>query len=245
MISDQLLNILKYFLIALVWLFFLRVVRAVWVEVRRTQEPARDPIPERPYPARRLEADAVSRGAAAAGVPAGGAAVSGAAAVPVGSTNGSGGVPGAAPRPGGVGATVPAGGGAATGGVAGAMVGLPGDGPPAAVPRAPSPPWGGSSARAERVAELEIVEPAGSRRRFGVTGELTLGRAPGCGICIAEDSFTSSIHARLTLREGALVVEDLHSTNGTFVNGHRIEAPMVLAVGDRLGVGKTVLERTR
>jgi len=245
MISDQLLNILKYFLIALVWLFFLRVVRAVWVEVRRTQEPARDPIPERPYPARRADADPVGRDAALAGMVAGGAAVTGRAPAPLGSTNGSGTGPDLAGRPGAVGAAVSATGQPAAGAVTGATVGLAGERPAAPAPRAPSPPWTGPPERDARVAELEIVEPAGSRRRFGVTGELTLGRAPGCGICIAEDSFTSSIHARLTLREGALVVEDLRSTNGTFVNGHRIEAPMVLAVGDRLGVGKTVLERTR
>ena len=150
---EALLTILKFFLVALVYLFFFRVLRAVWAEVRAVPQPAAAP-------------------AAAA----------------------------AAPRP----------------------------ARPASQPAKP--------------AKLKVIEPADSRgAQFDLGEELTIGRADGCRIRL-DDSFTSQLHARVFSRDGQFFVEDLGSTNGTFVNGSKISSPTPLRRGDRLKIGKTTLE---
>ena len=66
--------------------------------------------------------------------------------------------------------------------------------------------------------------------------------AGGCAISLPEDTFVSSLHARVYAADGQVLVEDLGSTNGTFVNQARVTTTMPLAKGDRLKVGSTVLE---
>jgi hypothetical protein len=73
-------------------------------------------------------------------------------------------------------------------------------------------------------------------------GELTVGRAPGCGVPLAEDTFISQLHARVFRRDGDVWVEDLGSTNGTLLNDKQVSAPAVMRKGDRLQVGRTILE---
>lgn len=90
-----------------------------------------------------------------------------------------------------------------------------------------------------------MVEPNGSERTAEVRSETTVGRAPGCGIALTDDKFASSLHARLFVQGGRLWVEDLGSTNGTWLNGERLDGPRPLARGDRVQVGRTVLEVTR
>lgn len=149
--SVQLLSLLKFFLVALLWLFFLRVARAVVAETRR----------------------------------------------------------------------IPAGGGNFT-----------------------------SSSRANQrdgntvgPLQLLISEP---KERAGETvplqDEVTIGRAPGCAVALPQDSYTSNLHARAFVQDGTAWVEDLNSTNGTFVNGQRISAATPLHRGDKLQVGRTVME---
>jgi ABC transport system ATP-binding/permease protein len=71
-------------------------------------------------------------------------------------------------------------------------------------------------------------------------GVRTVGRATGADF-IVEAPLVSRVHCRLTvLPDGSLEVRDLESTNGTFVNGHRIETTR-LKSGDRLGVGRVEL----
>jgi pSer/pThr/pTyr-binding forkhead associated (FHA) protein len=60
-----------------------------------------------------------------------------------------------------------------------------------------------------------------------------------------DDSYTSSLHARLFRRNGSLWVEDLGSTNGTWVNAERIGSAAKLGKGDLLQVGGTVFEVSR
>ena len=96
-----------------------------------------------------------------------------------------------------------------------------------------------------RTLRLRIVEPEPQRgRTYELADELTLGRAPGCGVRV-EDAYTSSIHARLFRQDGTLWVEDLDSTNGTWVNAARIVSPTRLGRGDLLQVGGTVFEVDR
>ncbi|HET7722577.1 MAG TPA: FHA domain-containing protein, partial [Acidimicrobiales bacterium] len=71
--------------------------------------------------------------------------------------------------------------------------------------------------------------------------ELTVGRAGGCQITL-DDTFVSQLHARVFRRDGQLWVEDLGSTNGTFLNRKKISAPVSMRKGDRLQIGKTVME---
>ena len=65
---------------------------------------------------------------------------------------------------------------------------------------------------------------AGARRArsYPLTEEVTVGRAPGCGVVLDDDTFVSQVHARLFRRGRETYVEDLGSTNGTLVNGVRI-----------------------
>ena len=93
--------------------------------------------------------------------------------------------------------------------------------------------------------QLKVVEPAERRgQSFELADEVTLGRAAGCGVRV-DDAYTSSIHARLYRRNGSLWVEDLGSTNGTWVNAERIGSAMKLGKGDLLQVGGTVFEVSR
>jgi len=93
--------------------------------------------------------------------------------------------------------------------------------------------------------QLKVIEPADHRgQAFDISDEVTLGRAAGCGVRV-EDAFTSGIHARLFRRNGTLWVEDLGSTNGTWVNAERIGAAVKLGKGDLLQVGGTVFEVSR
>ena len=72
----------------------------------------------------------------------------------------------------------------------------------------------------------------------------TVGRATGADF-IVDAPLVSRVHCRLTVApDGALEVRDLESTNGTFVNGERIEKAR-LKSGDRLGVGRIELVALR
>lgn len=161
--SEQLLNILKLALLALIYLFLLRVLRAVWAEI--TPRPA----------------DAGGRRAARRGR-------GGAAPVPA---------------------------------------------------RVASRP--GRRSRGHPV-ELVVVEPAEhAGRRYPLGDEITVGRAAGCQVTV-DDTYVSQLHARVFTRDGQLFVEDLGSTNGTYLNRAKVAGPMVMQRGDRLQVGNTVLE---
>jgi hypothetical protein len=75
-----------------------------------------------------------------------------------------------------------------------------------------------------------------------VEGELTIGRNESDLGNLGNDPEISRQHARLRrLDSGEILVEDLGSTNGTFVNGARIDGPRVLAAGDTLRMGQTTL----
>ncbi|HWC11627.1 MAG TPA: FHA domain-containing protein [Acidimicrobiales bacterium] len=152
---DTLLTILKFCFLAILYLFFIRVLRAVWAELRGGTAA---PVPAAPTPRR------------------------------------------------------------------------------AAAPRGP---WGNRDG-----SRLRIVEPAERRgSTFELGEELTLGRAGGCQVTI-DDTYVSQLHARLFRREGQYYVEDLGSTNGTYLNRRKVTAPIAIRKGDQLQVGKTVLELT-
>ncbi|MGC3020702.1 MULTISPECIES: FHA domain-containing protein FhaB/FipA [unclassified Brevibacterium] len=70
---------------------------------------------------------------------------------------------------------------------------------------------------------------------------VTFGRAPDNTIVINDD-FASSHHARISAKNGAWLLEDLGSTNGTIVDGSRMTGPVRLSIGTRITIGHTTLE---
>lgn len=79
-------------------------------------------------------------------------------------------------------------------------------------------------------------------QEFLIDGAITIGRGQGCGIAMVKDTFASSVHARVYKNADDLYVEDLDSTNGTFVNGKKVLGSQVIVSGDRLQIGQTIFE---
>ena len=90
------------------------------------------------------------------------------------------------------------------------------------------------------IATLREIRRDGTRREVTVDGRpLSIGRA-GDNDLVVPDSRVSRHHARIQARRGALVLHDLGSTNGSRVNGTRVQE-VVLGEGDRIEIGDTVL----
>lgn len=151
MVSDQLLLVFKLLLLALLYLFFFRVVRAVWQEVRAMPATTTGATPLGRRKAQRNEAEI----------------------------------------------------------------------------------------SAPHFAVLEPIELAG--RIYPLLEETSIGRAAGCQITL-DDTYSSQIHARVFFRDGNWQIEDMGSTNGTWLNRHKVTAPTVLKAGDVVQIGNTVME---
>ena len=96
-----------------------------------------------------------------------------------------------------------------------------------------------------RLAVLESPEdepPAGRAIALGPIN--SIGRNVNSTIYV-EDEFASATHAMLTFRGRSWFVEDQGSTNGTYVNGHRIDRPVALSFGDELMVGRVRMRLER
>ena len=78
----------------------------------------------------------------------------------------------------------------------------------------------------------------GRRFKLPAFGELTFGRSSKTNISLPELQSVSRIHARLVHRGDRVLIEDVRSTNGTYVNDQRIQLPTVLQTGDRFQVGE-------
>jgi pSer/pThr/pTyr-binding forkhead associated (FHA) protein len=99
------------------------------------------------------------------------------------------------------------------------------------------------AAAAKAFATLRVVTPEARRGEVvPVDGEITVGRGGGCALVLADDHFASTVHARVFRRGHDLLVDDLDSRNGTFVNGHRITTTTKLKRGDRVQFGQTVCD---
>lgn len=73
------------------------------------------------------------------------------------------------------------------------------------------------------------------------TSAVLIGRSPSCSLVI-DDDFTSGRHARIFPHDGGWYVEDLGSTNGTWLGEQRVVDPVPVPLGTPLKVGRTVLE---
>jgi pSer/pThr/pTyr-binding forkhead associated (FHA) protein len=116
----------------------------------------------------------------------------------------------------------------------------------AAAPVAPTAPTttiaGPSSVNATR---LVITGGAKEGLEITLTGdEITIGRASESGLVIRDD-YTSTYHARLLLWKDGWVVQDLDSTNGTFLDGKRVSVPTQVPLGSTVKIGTTSFELRR
>jgi len=100
------------------------------------------------------------------------------------------------------------------------------------------PATGGTTARPSvLVVHLEGQKP----RTTPLDGSTTMGRGVECELRL-DDTYISQQHARIFDRGGNWYVEDLGSTNGTFVNDQKLVAPAMLTPGDKIRVGTTIVE---
>lgn len=162
--SEQLLTVLKFCLLALLYLFFLRVLRAVWTEIN---------------PPKVVTAPAGSSKKRRGSKRAGRATTSG------------------SPR---------------------------------------------GRAAANAPSHLVVVEPIErSGLRFELGSEETIGRSAGCSI-VFDERYVSQVHARFFRRGDTVFVEDLGSTNGTWINGSRAVGQMPVRLADRIQIGNLIME---
>ena len=105
-------------------------------------------------------------------------------------------------------------------------------------PRAPAARKRGS--RGPRHLVVTAGPLTGTRITLGEQAIL-VGRADDSTLVLTDD-FASSRHARLTNRSGQWYVEDLGSTNGTYLDQQRVQGPLLVSPGQPIRIGQTVLE---
>ena len=89
--------------------------------------------------------------------------------------------------------------------------------------------------------QLVIVDGPNAGREFGLSGAITIGRDPSAGI-VLDDPEASRRHASMTLEDDVVTVEDLGSTNGTYIGSQRVTSPVPVALGTSVRLGKTIVE---
>ncbi|MBA2264975.1 MAG: FHA domain-containing protein [Chloroflexi bacterium] len=98
------------------------------------------------------------------------------------------------------------------------------------------------------IGRLSVLESPADEPPNGTTIALgpinSIGRNVNNTIFV-EDDFVSANHAMLTFRGRSWFVEDQGSTNGTYVNGHRIDRPVALSFGDELSIGRVRMRLDR
>jgi hypothetical protein len=109
-------------------------------------------------------------------------------------------------------------------------------------PRRPAEPRGRRPRGRGVPAKLVLLDERGSRvSSHRLSGTIQIGRATQCDIR-PNDTYVSQLHAKISDRNGSWVVEDMGSTNGTYLNQRKVSVPTEISPGDRIRVGKTVLE---
>ena len=120
--------------------------------------------------------------------------------------------------------------------------------PRAAVPGPMAPAAGRSDPPAKRDAGARrLVVTEGPLRGTTIplsTSAVLIGRAPSCTL-VLDDDFSSSRHARIFPQDGGWFVEDLGSTNGTFVGRDKVTAPTPIRIGSQVRLGQTTIELQR
>jgi hypothetical protein len=92
---------------------------------------------------------------------------------------------------------------------------------------------------------LEYIEPLDlAGERIDVDRAVTIGRSPECDVQL-QDTYLSSRHARVANDDGELSIEDLGSTNGTYVNQELVKGRVLIERGDIVQVGGILFEVVR
>jgi hypothetical protein len=114
----------------------------------------------------------------------------------------------------------------------------------AKAPRPSRPPRGSRNSRGE-AHRLLVTSGALAGTSLGLTDQqITVGRANDATL-VLNDDYASSRHARLFPQDGQWIVEDLGSTNGTYIDRQKVTQPTPVPVGVPIRIGKTVLELRR
>jgi pSer/pThr/pTyr-binding forkhead associated (FHA) protein len=92
---------------------------------------------------------------------------------------------------------------------------------------------------------VAVIGEGGTKQEtVKLSGQLQVGRAEACQIRL-DDTYVSTFHARIFNRDGSWFLEDLGSTNGTYLNQRKVTSPVELLAGDQVKLGKTTLELRR
>jgi pSer/pThr/pTyr-binding forkhead associated (FHA) protein len=97
---------------------------------------------------------------------------------------------------------------------------------------------------ARRLPKELVVSDESGRRTVPLKESLTVGRAATCDVVVS-DTYVSNVHARIFQRDGGWWLEDLGSTNGTYMNRTRVSSPTAIGPGDEVRMGKATLELRR
>ena len=89
--------------------------------------------------------------------------------------------------------------------------------------------------------DLFVVQGPDQGRSFGLGAQSVVGRDPTAAVNLTDDE-VSRRHAIITLGEGRCTIEDLGSSNGTYLNDRLVEGEAEMQAGAKIGVGQTVLE---
>lgn len=111
----------------------------------------------------------------------------------------------------------------------------------------PQPKKAQKKAPSSRKAPRKLVVVAGALAGTSINlgdAQVTIGRADDCTLVVTDD-YASNKHARLFPRDGQWLVEDLGSTNGTFLDRTKVTQPTAVGARVPIRVGKTVLELRR
>jgi pSer/pThr/pTyr-binding forkhead associated (FHA) protein len=114
-------------------------------------------------------------------------------------------------------------------------------------PAPPPAPPKRSSARPSRSAPHQMVVTAGALAGTTIDladSQITIGRADDATLVLSDD-YASTRHARLFPQDGQWLVEDLGSTNGTYLDRQKVTRPTPVPLGVPIRIGKTVLELRR
>lgn len=119
-------------------------------------------------------------------------------------------------------------------------------GPRVPRPSKPSRPTPEAQKKKRQAPRLLVVsEPDRDDRSIPLDKEpVTIGRGESCHIVLG-DNYASQFHARVYPQDGGWFVEDMGSTNGTYLNRGKVAEPAPLGVGDQIRIGKTTIEARR
>jgi pSer/pThr/pTyr-binding forkhead associated (FHA) protein len=111
-------------------------------------------------------------------------------------------------------------------------------------PRTPAAPAAATRKAGKSPDKVALLLSGQRPRLYDLGDELILGRSDKCHIPLG-DTYVSQVHARVFRRNGQFFIEDMGSTNGTYLNSRKVVGPTPVNRGDRVRVGRTELEFRR